>query len=57
MPNPLHIVNTQGLVVRDGRYLMIMHSDLVAQAPGTLSPLGGKVEFGGDETGVLEATL
>jgi hypothetical protein len=30
VPNPLHIVNTQGLVVRDGRYLMIMHSDLVA---------------------------
>lgn len=57
MPNPLHIVNTQGLIVRDGLYLMIMRSDLVAQAPGTLSPLGGKVEFGGDETGVLEAAL
>ena len=46
------MVNTQGLVVRDGRYLMIMRSDLVAQTPGTLSPTGGKVEFGGDETGV-----
>jgi 8-oxo-dGTP diphosphatase len=55
--NPLHIVNTQGLVVRDGRYLMIMRSDLVAQAPGTLSPPGGKAEFGGDQTGVMETAL
>ena len=57
MPIPLHIVNTQGLVVREGRYLMIMRSEFVAQAPGTLSPPGGKVEFGDDETGVLEAAL
>lgn len=57
MPNPLHVVNTQGLVFRRSRYLMIVRSEFVEQAPGALSPPGGKVEFGDDETGILEATL
>ena len=57
MSDPLHVANTQALVVRDGRYLMIVRSESEDHAPGALSPPGGKVEHGDDETGVLEATL
>ena len=57
MPHPLHVVNTQGFVIRQGRYLMIVRGEFEEQAPGALSPPGGKVEFGDDETGILEATV
>ena len=57
MSDPLHVVNTQALVVRDGRYLVIVRSESEDHAPGALSPPGGKVEHGDDETGVLEETL
>ena len=57
MADPLHIANTQGFVVRDGRFLMIVRGESEEQAPGALSPPGGKVEHGEDTTGVLEDTL
>ena len=57
MADPLHIVNTQALVVRDGRFLMIVRGDSEEHAPGALSPPGGKVEHGKDATGILEDTL
>ncbi len=57
MPRPMHVVNTQGLVIREGRYLMIVRGELEEQAPGALSPPGGKAEHGDDQTGVLESTL
>ena len=57
MPDPLHIANTQGLVVRDGRFLMIVRGESEAHAPGALSPPGGKVEHGEDATAVLEDTM
>ena len=57
MSDPLHVVNTQALVVRDGRYLMIVRSDFEDHAPDVLSPPGGKVEHGDDETGVVEETV
>ncbi len=57
MSDPLHVANTQALVVRNGRYLMIVRSESEEQAPGALSPPGGKVGHGDDETGVLEETL
>ena len=57
MVDPLHVVNTQALVVRDGRFLMIVRSESEENAPGALSPPGGKVEYGDDATGVLEDTL
>ena len=57
MADPLHIVNTQALVLRDGRYLMIVRGEFEDHAPGALSPPGGKVEHGEDATGVLEDTL
>ena len=57
MADPLHIVNTQALVVRDGRFLMIVRGESEEHAPGALSPPGGKVEHGESATGVLEDTL
>ena len=57
MPLPSFVVNTQGLVVRDGRYLMIVRSEDEDHAPGVLSPPGGKAELGDDALGVLEETL
>ena len=57
MPHPMHVVNTQGLIIRQGRYLMIVRGEFEEQDPGALSPPGGKAEHGDDETGILEATL
>ena len=57
MTQPLHAVNTQAAVIRAGRYLMIARGEFEEHAPGVLSPPGGKVEHGEDETGVIEATL
>ena len=57
MADPLHVVNTQALVVRDGRFLMIVRGESEEHAPGALSPPGGKVEHGEDATGVLEDTV
>ena len=57
MADPLYIVNTQALVVRDGRFLMIVRGDSEEHAPGALSPPGSKVEHGLNVTGVLEDTL
>ena len=57
MNHPQHVVNTQAAVFRGGRYLMIVRGEFEEHAPGALSPPGGKVEYGDDETGVIEATL
>ena len=57
MDHPLHVVNAQATVVREGRYLMIVRGEFEEHAPGALSPPGGKVEHGDDETGVLESTV
>ena len=51
------VVNTQCAVSRDGRYLMIVRGDGVAQAPGVLAFPGGKVEVGDGADGVLEAAV
>jgi len=52
-----YIVNVEGAIVRDGRYLMIVRGEREAQAPGTLSLPGGKVEVDGGAVEVLEETL
>ncbi len=57
MPLPAFVVNTQGLIVRDGRYLMIVRGENEAQAPGLLAPPGGKVEYDADGDDVVEDTL
>ena len=57
MADPLHIVNTQALVVRNGRSFTIVRTDAEEHAPAPLSPPGGKVEHGKDATRILEDTL
>ena len=51
------VVNTQCAVRRDGRYLMIVRGEGVAQAPGVTAFPGGTVEVGDGPDGVLEAAV
>ncbi len=50
-------MNTQCAVSRDGRYLIIVRGEGVAQAPGVLAFPGGKVEVGDGPDGALEAAV
>jgi 8-oxo-dGTP pyrophosphatase MutT (NUDIX family) len=52
-----YIVNVEGAIVRDGRFLMAVRSEREAHAPGTLALVGGKVEAVGAASDVLEETL
>ena len=52
-----YIVNVEGVVVRDGRYLLTVRGEREAHAPGTLSAPGGKVEGVVTATNVLEQTV
>ena len=52
-----YIVNVEGAIVRDGRFLMAVRSEREAHAPGTLALVGGKVEVVGNASDVLEETL
>ncbi len=54
---PFFIVNVEGAVRRGERYLLTMRSEHEANAPGTLSLPGGKVEFSDAEQSTLEHTL
>jgi 8-oxo-dGTP diphosphatase len=51
-----YIVNVEGAIVRDGRYLMVVRGE-EEFAPGGLSLPGGKVEGVHDADNVLEETL
>jgi 8-oxo-dGTP pyrophosphatase MutT (NUDIX family) len=51
-----YIVNVEGAIVRDGRYLMVVRGE-EEYAPGGLSFPGGKVEGQGSSEDVLEETL
>lgn len=51
-----YIVNVEGAVVKDGRYLMIVRGE-GEYAPGGLNFPGGKVEGAGTADNVLEETL
>ena len=37
-----YVVNVEGVVVRDGRYLLAVRGEAETHAPGTLSPPGGE---------------
>jgi 8-oxo-dGTP diphosphatase len=50
------IVNVEGAIVKDGRYLMIVRSE-DEYAPGGLNFPGGKVEGAGSAGDILEETL
>lgn len=51
-----HIVNVEGAIVKDGRYLMIVRGE-EEYAPGGLSIPGGKVEGTESANNILEETL
>ena len=51
-----HIVNVEGAIVKDGRYLMIVRGE-EEYAPGGLTLPGGKVEGASNLDSVLEETL
>ena len=51
------VVNVEGAVERDGRYLMIVRGANVSHAPGALSFPGGKVEAADGPDDALESTL
>ncbi|PSQ19941.1 NUDIX hydrolase [Halobacteriales archaeon QS_8_69_26] len=52
-----HVVNVEGVVVRDGEYLLVERSPAANHATGSLAFPGGKVEHPPDEDGdAVEAT-
>ena len=51
-----YIVNVEGAIVKDGRYLMIVRGE-EEYAPGGLTLPGGKVEGAGSLDSILEETL
>jgi 8-oxo-dGTP diphosphatase len=53
----LYIINVEAAVYHQGRYLMILRGPAEANAPGTLSFPGGKIERAGDSPEIVEATL
>lgn len=52
-----YIVNIEGVICRDDRYLVVVRSEQEPHAPGTLSFPGGKVEGILNQPDVLEQTL
>jgi len=53
---PAFVVNVEVILERDNRWLLIKRGEQEAHAPGVLSGIGGKVEFGGAADCVLEDT-
>jgi 8-oxo-dGTP diphosphatase len=56
MPDHRYIVNVEGAVVKDGRYLMIIRGEGEEHAAGVLAFPGGKVEDNETASYVLEET-
>ena len=52
-----YVVNVEGAVYHDGRYLMLVRSANESHAPGVLATAGGKVENAGQSDHILEDTL
>lgn len=52
-----YIVNVEAIIVKDGRYLMVVRGAQESHAPGALSVPGGKVESAGDADNILEETV
>ena len=55
--NDGYIVNVEGAIVRDGRYLLVVRGPGETHAAGMLSLVGGKVENAGESDDILEVTL
>jgi 8-oxo-dGTP diphosphatase len=52
-----YIVNVEGAIFKDGRYLLVVRGPGETHAAGMLSLVGGKVENAGESADILEATL
>ncbi len=57
MADSLYIVNVEGAITRDGRYLLIVRGSEEDHAAGMLALVGGKVDDLRDESDALETTL
>ena len=53
----MFIVNIEGAIYKDGKWLIVRRSDKEDHAPGTLALVGGKVDQEGNTTDILERTL
>lgn len=53
----MFIVNVEGAIHRDGKWLLIQRSVQEEHAGGTLALVGGKCEVEGHSTDILERTL
>lgn len=53
------IVNVEGAIFNDGRYLLVVRGEAESHAPGALTLIGGKVELfeNPDQDDILENTL
>ena len=53
----MFVVNVEGTIHRDGKWLLILRSEKEEHAGGTLSLVGGKCEIEGVSSDILERTL
>ncbi|WP_026907274.1 NUDIX hydrolase [Paucisalibacillus globulus] len=53
----MFIVNVEGAIHREGKWLLIRRSEKEEHAGGSLSLVGGKCEIEGNSTDILERTL
>ncbi|WP_456278834.1 NUDIX hydrolase [Bacillus sp. AK128] len=53
----MFVVNVEGAIHRDGKWLLILRSDKEEHAGGSLSLVGGKCEIEGVSSDILERTL
>lgn len=53
----MFIVNVEGAIYKNEKWLLVKRSDKEEHAGGTMSLVGGKVDKGGTSTDILERTL
>ncbi|UTE76715.1 NUDIX domain-containing protein [Rossellomorea sp. KS-H15a] len=53
----MFVVNVEGAIHREGKWLLILRSEKEEHAGGTLSLVGGKCEIEGVSSDILERTL
>ncbi len=53
----MFIVNVEGAIYKEGKWLIVKRSDKENHAPGALALVGGKVDLEGNSTDILERTL
>jgi len=53
----MFVVNVEGAIHRDGKWLLILRSEKEEHAGGSLSLVGGKCEIEGVSSDILERTL